>query len=104
MKRVLTGTFALLYTAFSVATVLEHTSSWSSDSTGQGTSRSTAVRAMHSPRGVQKRIVEDPFAVSVDPVVLTLPGSDAHTLQHHYSRLTDNSLRTQLSRAPPSRL
>jgi hypothetical protein len=63
-----------------------------------------SARAMHPSRGAQKRIVEDPFAVSVDPVVLILPGLDAHTLQHHYSRLADNSLRTQLSRAPPSRL
>jgi hypothetical protein len=104
MKRLLTGTFALLYTAFSVAAVLEHTASWNSDSRGPAKSRSTSVRAIHSPRPAQKRIVEDPFAVSVNRVLLALHGSDTHTLQHQYWHLTDNSPRTQLSRAPPSRL
>src|SRR5262245_41753276 len=102
MKRLLTGTFTLLYVALNVQAIAEHTSSWVSLA-GAAKSRTVEIRA-YSPHPGQKRIAEYPFAISADRAPLALPVSSPETPQLRYTNLTHNSPRTASSRAPPALL
>jgi hypothetical protein len=103
MKRLLTGTFALFYFAFTVMVVWSHTFPWLPDPP-DGKLRTATVQTVHQPHAGQKRMVEHPFAVFLDRVTLSLPRSDSHTPQVQHPDLADHGPNTSLSRAPPTLL
>jgi len=103
MKRVLSAAFVLLYAAFTVLAIAEHTASWASTFSADSKSQTTQMRA-NSPRSSQVRIEEDPFVVFRTLAKFALADAGISGLQEVSGCLICDSIPSVPSRAPPTLL
>ena len=103
MKRVLSAAFVLLYAAFTVLAIAEHTASWASTFTTDSKLQTTKLRA-NSPRSSQVRIEENPFAVFRTLTTFALADARMAGRRSTCWRFVCDSTRFVLSRAPPTLL
>jgi len=104
MKRLMTAMLVLLYAVFSVVLTVERASSFASTVLEATKSRTVEIRP-HSPHpAYNKRILEDPFVVSLDRTTFARPECEAHTRQLRHPGPVNNANDTALSRAPPALL
>jgi hypothetical protein len=101
MKRLLTGTFLLLFAIYSVTLVIERTSSWASTFAAEAGKSNTDQIGPNSSDAGQKRIVEHPFLVRLDRTPIALANSERHVSLLLFVVCANNANQTTPSRAPP---
>jgi len=101
MKRLLTATFLLFYSACSVTLVVERAHSAASTFGKAHKSQSVEVRA-YSPDASPKRIEEHPFTVTPDPATFALDRLELGGIQVLSTGYGSDVNSCSLSRAPPT--
>jgi hypothetical protein len=103
MTRVLSATFLLFYTAFTVVAVSEHTASAASSYARNGSSQSQSIRAA-SPRSSQVRIQEESFAGFSITAAIALADTGLTASGPSSIGFIGDSRHFTFSRAPPALL
>jgi hypothetical protein len=101
MKRLLIGTFLLLYTTFTVVTAAEHTFTWAS-ATATGVKSHAGVAKRLPSHSSQTRFLEQPFVVPrlilESPLLQAAMNASAPAAE----QLADNLDQPVQPRAPPA--